>query len=92
MLALPRIVCAAVMNKDGIIIPSPRHFDETFWKLFERMGLKEEDNHEWIQGFIDQFGKFFDREEALIIAKRENQIYRESPNVDTTELFSENLY
>ena len=43
------------------------------------------------QGFIDQFGTFLTRKEALEIAKREGQIVRRCGG-DEKELFSENLY
>ena len=87
-----RIVCAA-LRKDGDIIIGPRHFDATmrrqiedysedycigYWKSAE-------------QGFIDQFGNFHSREDALIIAIAAGQILRRCGG-DTRELFSENLY
>ena len=47
-----------------------------------------------IQGFVDQFGDFHDRREALVIAIRHNQIRVEgkSGNPNSDELFSEDLY
>jgi hypothetical protein len=42
------------------------------------------------QGFIDQHGKFYSREDAWDIAKENGQIFRDC-DVDGT-LFSENLY
>jgi hypothetical protein len=43
------------------------------------------------QGFIDQRGNYLSREEALVIAKEQNQILRRCGG-DHRELFSENLY
>jgi hypothetical protein len=57
--------------------------------------VKDNFRHEsQVQGFVDQFGDFHDRREALIIAKRHNQIKPEgkSGNPDSDELFSEDLY
>ncbi|MFO6063267.1 hypothetical protein ACLBVL_36075, partial [Pseudomonas aeruginosa] len=50
------------------------------------------DDHE--QGFIDQYENFHSREEAVIIAKNNNQLYRaELENrLVTKYLFSEELY
>ena len=50
------------------------------------------DDHE--QGFIDQYENFHSREEAVIIAKNNNQLYRaELENrLVTKYLFSEDLY
>jgi len=47
-----------------------------------------------IQGFVDQWGIFFDRRDSLNIARRQNQIKPEgkSGNPDSDELFSEDLY
>ena len=42
------------------------------------------------QGFIDQFGKFYNRKDAYIIAKENGQIIRDLGETD--ELFSEHLY
>lgn len=50
------------------------------------------DDHE--QGFIDQYENFHTREEAAIIAKKNNQLYRASCDgrIVTKYLFSEDLY
>jgi hypothetical protein len=41
------------------------------------------------QGFVDQFGNFYNRKDALIIAKGNNQVIGRIIN---DELYSENLY
>lgn len=84
-----RIVCAAMLHQDGSIICSPRHYDPIaraqvkmsgkVWKGFET------------QGFVDQWGVFITREDALEIAKKAGQIIRRCGG-DKRELFSENLY
>jgi hypothetical protein len=88
-----RIVCAANQYGDGTIIVGPRHFDETMRTAMQRI------NPDWnywkklghVQGFIDKFGKFHDREAAWIIAQEANQIWDRCGG-DGKELFSENLY
>lgn len=43
------------------------------------------------EGFIDQFGNFLTREEAHVIAVKQNQIIRRCGG-DESRLYSENLY
>lgn len=44
------------------------------------------------QGFIDQFGDFYNREEAMDIIKLSGQWFDAARNGGNTELFSEGLY
>jgi hypothetical protein len=44
------------------------------------------------QGFIDQFGTFYNRKDAYTIAKENGQIIRDLDGVGTNTLFSEHLY
>lgn len=95
-----RIVCAANMLSDGTILVGARHWDtmmaNQLYLYLEAKGLTEED---WCkrerldesQGFIDQFGKFYTRKEAYVVAEKENQIIR-SIGYETDELYSEHLY
>lgn len=97
---MSRIVCAANMLDDGTILVGARHWDERMHQqlelylqakgITEEQWIKRSREHEY-QGFIDQYGTFYDREEAMIIAKREGQIFR-SVGYDSTELYSEHLY
>jgi hypothetical protein len=88
-LSPPVIVCAAVRNQKGIIVPGPRHFDETMVKVLDCLedGC---DAEKWQQGFIDQHGQFYSREEAWDLAEANQQIVRELPV--TGKLYSEHLY
>lgn len=93
--AKPRIVCAAVML-DGKVISGPRHMDKTMRAQIEM--LREcTDLRQWFdatQGFIDQFGDFYNRTDAWKIAEAANQIFARCGG-DTTDggtLYSENLY
>lgn len=81
-----RIVCAAVRNKAGFIICSPRHFDEIMRKQVELF-----ETCHWEQGFVDQKGNFVTRKEAHVIAQEQDQIIRRCGG-DSDILFSENLY
>lgn len=87
------VVCAA--NRYGtVIIASARHHDPLMnaqIKAFRAAGLIPEKKGE--QGFIDQWGVFMDRFEALGVAIRAGQLNvrrKKSPPED--RLFSEDLY
>ena len=83
------IVCAANKNKSsGRIICGPRHWDN----IMRSQKLETEDFGQWDQGFINQFGEFLTREEAWIIAEKNNQIKKLCFDNQTGYLFSENLY
>ncbi len=85
-----RVVCAAILGKNGCLVCSPRHMDEIM-----REGMHNAYSSVfWAgaqQGFVDQYGKFLTREEALVIAKKNNQIIRRCGG-DDKRLYSENLY
>lgn len=89
-----RIVCAANMLEDGTIIVGARHFDHLMHQQIQNYlkvnGIKNINSSKTIQGFIDQFGTFYDREESYVIAERANQIIRDHDVVG--KLYSEHLY
>jgi len=94
--SLPRIVCAAnkIPTNDGdLILIGARHWDTLMRNQFHaQVGLfKEVYKNQETQGFIDQFGRFYDRKEAKIIAEHNNQIIRVVGG-DSEKLYSENLY
>lgn len=95
--AEPRIVCAAnlYVGKFGyILIVGPRHNDSTMRRHIAELGLVKSTCDTVTQGFIDQFGDFWNRQEAWKIAEKNGQIYRRCGG-DTAEggtLYSENLY
>lgn len=84
----PRVVCAAVRLKQGIVVCGPRHFDATMRKMIEQLRLSVTAAE---QGFVDQFGNFLTREEAWDIAKARGQILHER-SICLGTLYSENLY
>lgn len=91
----PIIVCAAI-RKGDIIIPGPRHFDGTMIALIKQFNETNQTNEisfwDAEQGFIDQFGRFYDRKDALEVARRASQVINYSRNISQDELFSEGLY
>lgn len=84
-----RVVCAANLYGNGVMLVGPRHFDATMRDQFRRFKLTPGAPH--VQGFIDQWGDFMTREEALQVAREQGQI-RHRCGGDEAELFSENLY
>ena len=83
-----RVVCAAIKLRNGIVVPSARHFDGVMVKLLREYNINSNGS---IQGFVDNKGNFLTRSEALLVANKENQILRNCGG-DDKELFSENLY
>lgn len=82
-----QVVCAA--NKyDGIIVLGVRHFCPLMCNTLDKMGMKGSEPHE--QGFVDQWGNFMDRKEALVVLKTNGRFCRDMEFTD--ELYSENLY
>ena len=85
--------------KLDIIIPCVRHADSIFYEHF----ILQCEKHPalgsifWEQGFITNKRRYVDRNEAMQIAIKNNQIKQlvgsqALENLHTQELFSENLY
>jgi hypothetical protein len=87
-LSKPRIVCAAIQLIGGLVVPSARHFDMTMRLVLSSTKLETLGAR---QGFIDQHGQFYDREQAWDIAKANDQIRRDEGKCTGT-LYSEHLY
>jgi len=82
-----QVVCAA--NKwDGVIILGVRHFCPIMSQICKLVGVRGSDKHE--QGFVDQWGNFMSRKEALLVLKTHGRFIRDDDYLD--ELYSENLY
>ena len=86
-----RVVCAAMINTKGQIICSPRHWDKIARAAVKNVSNPEDWETDIEQGFVDQFGQFLTREEALKIAQRNKQIAGRCGG-DDIRLYSENLY
>lgn len=82
-----QVVCAA--NRFGdIIVLGVRHFCPLMNKQLDAYGLKGSEKHE--QGFVDQWGNFMTRKEALLVLQTNGRFIRDEDFMD--ELYSENLY
>ena len=99
----PVIVSAAMLLENGDIVVGIRHFSRDMREIMSK--AYGEGYHLLVktQGFVDQYGKFYDRQEAWKIADKMGQIRRTTgweslsnprpANVgDEGMLFSENLY
>ena len=86
------VVCAAIRFGD-IILAGARHWDSVMRTQRLTIGIKvlrsagkEE------QGFINQFGEFLDRYEAMALVKETGQKFNIKHNNGDSYLFSEGLY
>lgn len=82
------IVCAA-NRKDGTIFCGARHCDKIMAAQAEAAGMTLTASE---QGFINQFGEFRTRKEALAIVVANGQRFDAKRNGSKTRLFSEGLY
>jgi len=98
-----RVIVAAAVKVGDLVIPGARHFSPDMQKLIDALfGPREDRDPEMAkqirqdlarnQGFMDQFGTYMDRKEALEVAKANGQYgrYREPQNQDI--LYSEDLW
>lgn len=92
----PILVCSAIKiqtNKADLLLLSARHWDNQMRQQFTQSlhsGYEVYRQTE-VQGFIDQFGKFYNRKDAYRLAQHNNQI-RFELDYETDELYSEMLY
>lgn len=87
------VVCAA--NKLGdIIVAGARHHDKVMNSQLRALDPERKVKpSEVVQGFIDQYGVFMDRYEALDVAIKAGQInVRQKKTFPEDRLFSEDLY
>ena len=82
------VVCAANRLASGLIVCGARHHDAVMNAQIKASG---ESHIGETQGFIDQFGNFMTRSEALQVALRSGQRKKRCVG-DSEQLFSENLY
>ena len=82
-----QVVCAA--NKYGdIIVLGIRHFCPLMRKQLDAYCLKGSEPHK--QGFVDQWGNFMTRKEALLVLQTNGRWIRDEDYQN--QLYSENLY
>lgn len=84
----PKIICAA-LRKDGVIVVGPRHYDHIMVRQIVNTQITFVDAE---QGFIDQYGTFYNRIDALKVVKETGQVIDYERNGSDTELYSEGLY
>jgi len=82
------VVCAAIRVND-ILLCGARHCDKVMRKQAEAIGISMKSAE---QGFIDQFGDFLTREDAMAVVKENGQPFNINRNGGNTALFSEGLY
>lgn len=88
------VVCAACrLEQDGetYLVTGARHFDKVMNNIIRHLPMKLK----WVnadQGFINQFGEFLTREEALEVVKNNGQPFDPERNVAKDALFSEGIY
>lgn len=85
-----RVVCAAMLMDDGLVVTGVRHFSPEMRIILHR--IYGDGYHQKVkeQGFVDTWGNFLSRTEARKRAEYNNQIFKEVGPKD--ELYSENLY
>lgn len=86
------IVCAAIRNsKTGDVVKGHRHGDSHMQHAIKVKNWCPQSFDE--QGFIDMYGNYQSREDALKIVKENGQLWDEERNGSPSEwLFSEGLY
>ena len=86
---IPVIVCAANRDEAGHIICGARHWGRSMRQQAKLVGKRV-----WEQGFIDQYERFYTREEAWLLVQSNGQPFDSARNGDSesTILFSEGLY
>ena len=72
----PRIVCAAMLMKDDTIITGIRHFSPDMRSVMQKIYGDKYHLQVQEQGFVDQFGTFYNRKDAWHIADKNGQILR----------------
>lgn len=89
----PWIVCAAI-RRNFHIITGARHWDSIMHNQADAYNaISDAPSKMWEQGFIDQWGKFYNRKEAMKIVKQSGQPFDEKRNSGNGEdLYSEGLY
>lgn len=85
-----RIVCAANMFEDGVIVLGVRHGCEIMLAQAKAMGKKNLLKTK--QGFYTNWQRWVDRKEAMKIAKEQGQWIRPDGTHDPDTLYSECLY
>ena len=91
-----KVVCAACREPLGLIICSARHWDPVMNSILNHLQVSFPNMKGSVfeQGFIDQWGTFMDRKEAMLVAKAAGQEIdiERGCGGDSETLYSEGLY
>jgi len=91
----PWMVCAANRNRvGGELITGARHYDNIMREQLLRIPGKIR-HSDWEQGFIDQFGRFYNRKDAMKAVITSGQPFNADRNCggqESEDLYSEGLY
>jgi len=87
------IVCAACRYGD-FIVTGARHWDNIMINTVRKIygNSSKEVCSKSDQGFIDQYGRFYSRQEAYQIVQENGQPFNAARNTIVGELYSEGLY
>jgi hypothetical protein len=85
------IVCAACQTSTGIIFCGARHWDMVMRSQAQAAGYKSHAPRAE-EGFINQFGEFLTRRQAMDVVNVYGQKVDIVRNGSETELYSEGLY
>jgi len=83
------VVCSAIRSDDGEVVCGVRHYDSIMQRTIALMICPEDFFHRSgsDQGFVDNFGEYMDRKEALEVAMKALQVkFKHNPK---NELCSE---
>lgn len=86
------IVCAANKLNGTILICGARHWDRVMRQQAKAIGGDGRWWSEEEQGFINQYGEFRTRKEAMRIVKENGQLFDADRNGSSVCLYSEGLY
>lgn len=91
---LPVIVCAAIKFKNGPTVAGVRHYDQVMSQCIINMGadIRTIPHEDRVQGFLDNYGKFYTREAALELVRANGQPFNAERNKCSKRLYSEGLY
>lgn len=92
-----KIIVSAALEYEGVIVVGRRHFDMQMLKAIKHLRFLDvvptDVDLNWKQGFIDQYGNFYDRKEAYEIAVAAIQpIDAKGNGYRKDMLFSEGIY
>jgi len=83
---------AAIMRKSDNKIWTGKRHSNVISSIIKDTGIKTVTHNEFIQGFVDNDGNFFNRKDAFIIAKACGQLLSEKDPWAAPTLMSEDLY